>query len=577
MKTMKNFLSMAALALMGAMMTGCSNDDNFDNPQQPENKSNVVTLTTTVSLDGGDATRALDASGHKTFAVGETMAIYYWKNKGNDHEKAVSAPLTAGDITNGGKSATFTFSLDNPYKDMSVAYVYPAAMANADFTPNYDALYNNQDGTLATLASNFDFCTGSRPWSGENLPSLTLENQLAILAVTLKDEAGTSDITSGTTKLTVSDGTNTYNVNRSATEGPIYVAIRPTSDATITVTATDGTKNYTKTLTSKTYTASNGYPVSWRMTQVATDLSTLTAAYTAQDGDILTGTLGSNVKISIADGASVTLKDVTINGENNDSYKWAGITCLGDATIILSGTNTVNGFYKDYPGVFVPSGSTLSTLTIQGTGVLNASSNGYGAGIGGGNQINCGNIVIKSGTINATGGGWAAGIGSSDTGECGDITINGGIVTATGGEYADGIGIGRGSGKCGNITINGGSVTARGGSNGAGIGGWSNGSSRTTITITGGNVVATGGEKAAGIGSGDDYCCNINISGGAGTATKGAGAECSIGRAFFVDDYDNPYTHPCGTISISGIVGVGVSTYTLECTSETCTWQNSNP
>ena len=129
----------------------------------------------------------------------------------------------------------------------------------------------------------------------------------------------------------------------------------------------------------------------------------------------------------------------------------------------------------------------------------------------------------------------------------------------------------------GNITINGGSVTASGGSSGAGIGGWSNGSSRTTITITGGNVVATGGEKAAGIGSGDDLCCNINISGGAGTATKGAGAECSIGRAFFVTDYDDPYTHPCGTISISGIVGVGVSTYQHECTSETCTWQNSNP
>ena len=580
MKTTKYFLSMAALALVGAMTVSCSSDDNItDQPQQQEvTKSNVVTLTTTVSLDGSATTRALSSTGVKTFAAGETMAIYYWKNKGNDHVKAVSAPLTAGDITNGGKSATFTFTLDNPYKEMSVVYTYPAAMANADFTPNYDALYNNQDGTLATLASNFDFCTGSRPWSGENLPSLTLENQLAILAVTLKDEAGTSDITSGTTKLTVSDGTNTYNVNREASDGPIYVAIRPTTEATIDITATSGGKGYYKTLTTtKSYAASNGYPVSWKMTQGA-NLSKLTAAYTAQNGDKLTGTLGSNVKISIADGASVTLKDVTINGENNDSYKWAGITCEGDATIILSGTNTVNGFYENYPGVFVPSGSTLSTLTIQGTGVLNASSNGYGAGIGGGYQINCGNIVIKSGTINATGGEGAAGIGSSNTGECGNITINGGQVTANGGANADGIGIGRGmSGKCGDITIDGGSVTARGGSNGAGIGGWSNGSSRTTITITGGNVEATGGENAAGIGSGDDLCCNINISGGAGTAKKGAGAECSIGRAFFVTDYDDPYTHPCGTISISGIVGQPDFNEYGECTSETCTWQNSNP
>ena len=260
MKT-KKFLSMAALALVGAMMTGCSNDDDI---LQPENKNNLVTLTTTVSLDGGATTRALTAGGVKTFAAGETMAIYYWKEN-SDHVKAVSAPLTAGDITNGGKSATFTFTLDNPYKDLSVNYVYPAAMANADFTPNYDALYNNQDGTLETLASNFDFCTGLGPWSGENLPSLTLENQLAILAINLKN--GSSDINNTITSMVVSDGTNTYTVNRTAAEGPIYVAILPTTGATINVTATDGSKNYAKKLTNKTYTASKGYNVSWTVKQ----------------------------------------------------------------------------------------------------------------------------------------------------------------------------------------------------------------------------------------------------------------------------------------------------------------------
>ena len=265
---------MAALVAMGMLGTSCNKAESPEIEAPETQKENIVTLTTTVGF-AADDTKALTSTGVKTFAVGETMAIYYWKNKGNDHEKAVSAPLTAGDITNGGKSATFTFTLDNPYKDMSVVYTYPAAMANADFTPNYDALYNNQDGTLATLASNFDFCTGSRPWSGENLPSLTLENQLAILAITLKDEAGTSEITSSITGLTLSDGTKTYNVNRSATAGPIYVAIRPTSDATITVTATDDTKNYTKTLTGKTYAKGNGYPVSWRMAEAGPTAYTL--------------------------------------------------------------------------------------------------------------------------------------------------------------------------------------------------------------------------------------------------------------------------------------------------------------
>ena len=265
-KAMKKIthIGMAALVAMGMLGTSCNKAESPEIETPETQKENIVTLTTTVGF-AADGTKALTDNGVKTFAKGETMAIYYWKNKGNDHVKAVSAPLTAGDITNGGKSATFTFTLDNPYKDMSVVYTYPAAMANADFTPNYAALYNNQDGTLTTLASDFDFCTGSHPWSGENLPTLTLQNQLAILAITLKNSDGSSDITSSITGLTLSDGTYTYNVSRSAAAGPIYVAIRPTSNATITVTATDGTKNYTKTLTSKTYTASNGYPVSWRM------------------------------------------------------------------------------------------------------------------------------------------------------------------------------------------------------------------------------------------------------------------------------------------------------------------------
>ena len=115
---------------------------------------------------------------------------------------------------------------------------------------------------------------------------------------------------------------------------------------------------------------------------------------------MLTGTLGGNYKISIAAGATVKLQDVTINGTNSYSYLWAGINCLGDATIILKVANIVRGFYH-YPGIHVPEGS---TLTIKGSGSLDASSNGWGAGIGDGKEVNCGNIVIEGGTIYAIGG-----------------------------------------------------------------------------------------------------------------------------------------------------------------------------
>ena len=519
MKTMKNFLSMAALALVGAMTVSCSSDDNIiDQPQQQEvTKNNVVTLTTTVGLGGDDATRALTSTGVKTFAEGEKMALRY-KNKKGDWVKAESNALEAKDIADGSKSATFTFTLDNPDKTQNVDYIYPAAIVNQSGNMNEAALFGSQDGTLNTIASTFDYSRKIGAWDGDNLPSLTLENQLAILAITLKNADGSSDITSSITGLTLSDGTKTYNVTPSAAEGPIYVAIFPTEDATITVTATDGTKNYTKTLTGKTYAKGNGYSVSWKMAPAATDLSTITENYEAKNGETLTGTLASNVKISIADGATVTLKNVNITNLGNNC-NWAGINCPGDATLVLEGTNEVcagRGEYGliYYPGIWI---APNKTLTIQGAGNLTANSNItylYGAGIGGGFSISCGNIVINSGNITATGGLDAAGIGAGgSTGSCGNITINGGTITAT--SDGNGAGIGGGYGNaCGNITISGGTVSATGGDSAAGIGGGRRNGDCGTITIksTVTSVTATKGSNAPNsIGSGGENGTAITV------------------------------------------------------------------
>ena len=253
MKT-KKFLSMAALALVGAMTVSCSSDDDI---LQPENKTNVVTLSATVGFDDGvDATRALTSTGVKTFAEGDQMAVIY-KNTSGGTVKAVGT-LTSGADT---KSGTFTFTLTNPDKAQNVTYIYPAAMAGSTGV-DYTKLDSQSNGTLTDLGSKYDLATNSGAWNGDNLPTLTLENQLAILAITLKNS---TDITSTITGMTVSDGTNTYTVEREAADGPIYVAIRPTTSQNIEVTATDGTNEYVKTLTSKTYDANNGYNVTWNM------------------------------------------------------------------------------------------------------------------------------------------------------------------------------------------------------------------------------------------------------------------------------------------------------------------------
>ena len=187
----------------------------------------------------------------------------------------------------------------------------------------------------------------------------------------------------------------------------------------------------------------------WEFIEVV-DLSELTEDVTIYDGQTITGELQNNVKVTIADGATVTLKDVIIEGEDNHAYAFAGITLEGDATLILEGNNTVTGFEDKYPGIYVPENK---TITIGGNGTLDVSSNGYAAGIGAGFDVPCGNIVIEGGTINAIGGSNSAGIGAGNNlGSCGTITIKGGVVSATGGDGGAGIGGGEGS-DCGDITI----------------------------------------------------------------------------------------------------------------------------
>ena len=182
------------------------------------------------------------------------------------------------------------------------------------------------------------------------------------------------------------------------------------------------------------------------------DLSTLTSDYIAQDNNILTGTLAGNYKITIADNANVELKDVTINGVNDEAYKWAGLTCDGNATITITGTNTVKGFYREYPAI--QAGPIGKTLTINGTGSLTATAADWAAGIGSGyNGSSCGNITISGGTVTASSGQYGAGIGSgfADS-SCGNITISGGTVIASSGDEGAGIGSGYYS-TFGSITI----------------------------------------------------------------------------------------------------------------------------
>ena len=127
------------------------------------------------------------------------------------------------------------------------------------------------------------------------------------------------------------------------------------------------------------------------------NLASLSADYEAKDGETLTGILGGNYKITIADGA-----------------------------------------------------------TVKAEGVNSISAAGIGSGVD--NSV-CGDILISGGTVDATGGDCSAGIGTGEKASVGNITITSGVtkVTAARGADAQSHSIGGGTDykRLGTVTIGG--------------------------------------------------------------------------------------------------------------------------
>jgi len=312
-----------------------------------------------------------------------------------------------------------------------------------------------------------------------------------------------------------------------------------------------------------TYTININSPVITGIPGVtyASNVLTFTTSVDLTDTYIITGTGAATAnRIVVNDGVGTALAplNITLDGVNISNavspLQLAGttnvkLTLSGTNTLRCTATTTTPGAIQ--AGIYVPQNA---TITIEGTGALNAYGGSGSAGIGEitrGGLNPSGTIAINSGTIIAAGGNGSAGIGGGVCSSNGTTTINGGTVTATSGYGAAGIGSGLGGGlwvEGGTITINGGTVTAiavngvaatDGYGVGAGIGmGW-NSDGNLTVLITGGTVTATGGNGArqgtsanyggggAGIGSGGDcyyYASTVRavtITGGTVTATGG--------------------------------------------------------
>lgn len=525
MKTFKLF-SMAAVALM---MAACSSEDIMTQ-QEPAKQGGLVHFTATLAAptDGvmrtayTEVTSGTDAGTIKVaWEVGDEILVM---NTGDPNK---SGTVTVKTVNSDGSAIVEGVSSDFGNNGDKVGLAYPSGM---DIWKDKSI---TQDGTLSYIADNIDVRAGlgTLKVDGDKATledDVNMQSGIAIWKLTLQNNDATpAALSASQVSIKVGDEIKASTATLTTATSTVYLALLPFDGKDITINAitADGYHTYSKT--GVTLEAGKYYQSTVQLAQThEINIADLCNDYTAQNGDILSGKLSNNVSISIADGATVTLDGVNINGDGGwNKGDYAGLTPLGDATIILKdgSENIVKGFNDNYPGIFA---ADYKKLTIQGTGKLEASSNRRGAGIGGGYNTSCGKIEIQGGTITATGGTAGAGIGAGlgsypYGGYCGDITITGGTIKANGGDGAAGIGSGGGCSSCG------------------------------SITISGGTIEATGGNGAAGIGSGRNssyvYCFGITITDGVTsvTATKGDGAPNSIGAGVGAS---------CGTVTIGTTV-----------------------
>lgn len=600
-KQLKTILSALTIAVaLIAVNTACtSNDDDIIVPEQPEQPQDPDTPSTsgiaiTVGAGIGDdvtpnrSVVAIEDS-KRALHFTEGDQLYVYGNLPEDYYLVGTLDIDALTISADGKSADFsgafkvydssnvdvtdTYHFTDPTDPLADCTSAGAHLFHKDMKAdiytiqtNHTLVYNITEAyatDVETLMTTVLKVSGNY---NESTKRFSLGSTDAILNCTLSGLAASTDykvkFNSDASPVAIYDFTTDANgigtiafVSSDGSHARILNILE--SDGTTLVGDIDlSTSNFT----AKVYNVMRYWlaPDFYK----PTNLATVATPYTANNGEMLTGILGGGAantgNVKIATGATVVLHNVEISSVDQSSgNQYAGIDCEGNATIVLSGTNKVKGGAEYKPAIYIPQNK---TLTIRGNGSLEADGTGCGAGIGGGEIYDCGDIIIEGGHITATAGTASAAIGSGNNHSCGTITISGGTVTASSTGTGAAIGSGE-TGSCGKISISGGIVTATSSKadlSPAAIGSGYNMASCGTISISDGNVTATSTGLGAGIGSGkSSSCTGISITGGTIEAEGTSGAGIGSGS-------DSGTT--CGPVTItSGVTRVTARKSTATC------------
>lgn len=291
-----------AIAAMALMISACSSNDMEETVQQPNNKAEGIPFTATIRVGESATTRALTEDGATivpSWAEGDKVALIHG---------SINDEMTVSSVSDG--VATITGNITgSPADGDAVTIIYPSSAADGA-TGNVKAdLLTNQDGTLATIAKNYDVRKGTGTLNVGTTATLrgnvSLENQYAIVKFSLSD--GTNAINA--TQFLVRDGNDKVlaAVKPASASNTLYVAIPPATTSTFRFKAATATSSYFYSKYGATVTAGKYYQSSLKLALVDMLHTPLTLEAT-EDGTTVTITDASNVTYSykVNSGTTVT-------------------------------------------------------------------------------------------------------------------------------------------------------------------------------------------------------------------------------------------------------------------------------
>ena len=354
----KNILSMAVLLMASAaVFTACSSDDNITGEQPAAPAQQTYTMTVQATKGDDATTRALtlgrnDANTknvlNATWDANEVVLVYQGGSQIGTLHSAASA-------TN---ETTLTGTLDSaPDAGQDLTLYFHTAT-----TPSPTS-YAVQDGTLATIASTYDFCApatitaGNFTVSGSTVSTTGSAsfgaNQQAIVKFTLIDKTdGTTTLSAS--QLVINDGTTDYTITPASNTSVIYAAIPGFTGKTVTLTATVGSDTYTYEKTGVSFTNGKYYEITVKMTkQAAAPVGVLAGEFS----------VSSTKKVKFSKGnlryASGTWSFFDNQYDYYTSYSAGAWDKFGWSTSTTYGMNTSTS--SIYSGDFVDWGATMGT------------------------------------------------------------------------------------------------------------------------------------------------------------------------------------------------------------------------